>query len=130
MPLVLNTNDNPGSSSWSELGDISNSPSVIPDPGDGNPIPVTQSARIYLSPAGVETNTLANATVDGLTLILVGNGAGTREVTAATAVAPGFSTMTIGGGEFIILRSTESRSAPDVPIFVWTVVSNYGVTLS
>ena len=128
--LYQNTN---GVSNWIEVGVGSNSPPVLADPGDGNPIPVTQSARIYLSPTTSlppETNTLPNATVDGLTLILVGDGTGTREVTAATAVAPGNTVMTIGGGEFIILRSTESRSAPDVPAFVWTIISNYGVTLS
>jgi len=107
------------------------SPPVLPDPGDGNPIPVTQSARIFLTSAAPgETNTLPNPAVDGLTLILVGNSTNARTITAATAVAPGLSTLGVGAGEFIILRSTETRAGTDVPAFVWTVMSNYGVTLS
>lgn len=133
MP-VLYTSASPGTSSWSELGDIPSTPSIVADPGDGNAIPITGGKVYFDVGAGVETNTLADPTADGIFLLMSmrTDGGGSRAVTAAHVIDGSSNTvMTFdSGGETIILRSTQCGDGSGGYLYRWLVWLNFGTTLS
>ncbi len=104
---------------------------AIADPGDGNPIPVTKSGLVALNiGAGVETNTLAIPTFIGQKLTIVSDvqGAGTRAITAASAINVATNTVMT----FATLRQNVTLEAIQVGgVLAWEVVNNNGsVSLS
>lgn len=97
---------------------------VIADPGTAAAI-LAKSSRVYFTVgAGVETNTVPEATENGLTLLLCMDidGGGTRAVTFPAAInAAGNTVATFGvAGQAIQLRSVEVRAA-GVSTFHWVV---------
>ena len=102
----------------------------IPDPGDGNPIPVTDSGYIMLSISGSETNSLPNPPRAGMSLELFVSyvSEAQRLITSNSPInKAGNDEMTFDATrEYIKLTSIEITEAT----FVWQVVSNDGVDLS
>jgi hypothetical protein len=66
MALVLTTQSDPGTATWTEGGTIDQQA----DPGDGGAIAVTESSSVALVTAGAETRTVGNPSFAGQTLAL------------------------------------------------------------
>ncbi len=104
-------------------------PSELADPGTGVAIPVTRSATINIVTAAAETNTLANPTFVGQTLVLNMDtrAVGDRVITAANGInQAGNTIMTFGAArDCITLRGVKVGGN-----LRWAVQGNDGVALS
>lgn len=102
---------------------------TIADPGTGAAIPVTRSGQLVLTiGAGAETNTLANPSFAGQRLtISVGTiGAGTRAITAASAVSGATAIMTFNASTDLIVLEAVSIAGT----LRWRVILNESVGLT
>lgn len=102
----------------------------VADPGDGEAIPVAQSAHIAFTTGGAgETGTLAAPTFVGQKLVLAldVDGGGNRVVTAAAAVnQAGNNTLTFAdAGDILVLEAVQIGGSP-----VWRITANDGVALT
>lgn len=66
MALVLTTQADPGSATWTESGTVDQQA----DPGDGAAIAVTESTAVALVTGGAETRTVADPAFAGQELLL------------------------------------------------------------
>lgn len=101
------------------------------EPADAAAIPITKSGTVAFATGAVgETNTLANPTVAGQTMVLTcrSHGGGDRVITAAGAInQAGETIMTFGADrDTIFLCSIRTGASA----FRWQVYSNDGVALS
>ena len=116
-----------GAGSWNALEAGGSS---LTDPGDGVAIPVTRSISVpFTIGAGAETNPLAIPTFAGQRISMCSSvqGAGTRAVTAASAINQAGNTIMT----FAALRDVIILEAIDIGgVLYWQVATNDGVALS
>lgn len=110
---------------------LAQAPYEIVDPGTGAAIPVTKWTHLPLTIGGsAETNTLAAPTKAGqrISIIAVSVGAGSRAITAATAVNQTGNTVMTFAHQYdaITLESFPVGSG----VYRWRIVYNDGVALS
>ncbi len=132
-------NEDPNTLMYTDSSDdefhVSGQIKIVADPGDAAAIPVTGSARIYMTTGTEgETNTLADPTEDGHILILSldTDGGGNRVITADSIINDNGNTiMTFDEiGETLMLRSTMIRlNGSDS--YLWMIIGGIsGVGLS
>lgn len=101
---------------------------ALADPGDGVAIPVTRSATVAITTAGVETNTLAIPTFLGQRMIFcIDVDGGSRAITAASAInIAGNTVMTLAEArDCIELVAIQLAGA-----LTWEVAWNNAVALT
>lgn len=127
MALVLTTQTDPGSATWTEGGAVDQ----ITDPGSvTQAIPVTESGSVALVSAGAEDRTVAAPTFAGQTLsIFCETFVGNITVTFATQINVATNTIATftAASQSIIVMAVVSTAAGAL---VWRVVQNDATTLS